>query len=147
MIRILSHDGQRLEKQLEKNLCCFLFCPTETPSVSLHDEVLEVVEIPGLLTKSKRKYPDSEVITPEVVKETTAPTMSSTDDVGQPVSTGPAFEPIQAPTSEANREATFQTVLPTLEANEPTVPSVEKPPPELNLKSPSPLTHPSNPLL
>ncbi|CAN0319209.1 unnamed protein product [Rangifer tarandus platyrhynchus] len=67
---------------------------TETPSVSLHDEVLEVVEIPGLLTKSIRKYPDSEVIIPEVVKETTAPTMHPTDDVGQPVPTGPAFEPI-----------------------------------------------------
>ncbi|KAM9764320.1 glycerophosphodiester phosphodiesterase domain-containing protein 4-like [Dama dama] len=82
---------------------------TETPSVSLNDEVLEVVEIPGLLTKSKMKYPDSEVIIPEVVKETTAPTMHPTDDDGQPVPTGPAFEPIQAPTSEANREATLQT--------------------------------------
>ena len=81
-------------------MCWFLFYPTETPSTSLHDEVLEVVEIPGLLTKS-----DSEVIIPEVVNETTAPTVYPTDDVGQPVPTEPAFEPIQAPTSEANREA------------------------------------------
>ncbi|KAI4561619.1 hypothetical protein MJG53_016673 [Ovis ammon polii x Ovis aries] len=99
---------------------------TETPSTSLHDEVLEVVEIPGLLTKS-----DSEVIISEVVNETTAPTVYPTDDVGQLVPTEPAFEPIQAPTSEANREATLQTVLLTLEANEPTVPFVEKPPPEM----------------
>ncbi|XP_069422695.1 glycerophosphodiester phosphodiesterase domain-containing protein 4-like [Ovis canadensis] len=101
---------------------------TETPSTSLHDEVLEVVEIPGLLTKS-----DSEVIISEVVNETTAPTVYPTDDVGQLVPTEPAFEPIQAPTSEANREATLQTVLLTLEANEPTVPFVEKPPPEMEL--------------
>ena len=102
----------------------------ETPSASLRDEVLEVVEIPGLLIKSEMEYPDSEVIIPEVVNETTAPTMHPTDNVGQPVPTEPALEPIQAPTSETNREVTLKTVLLTLEANEPTVPSVEKPPPE-----------------
>ncbi|ELR55530.1 hypothetical protein M91_03808, partial [Bos mutus] len=75
------------------------------------------------------EYPDSEVIIPEVVNETTAPTMHPTDDVGQPVPTEPAFEPIQAPTSETNREATLKIVLLTLEANEPTVPFTEKPPP------------------
>ncbi|XP_043308725.1 glycerophosphodiester phosphodiesterase domain-containing protein 4-like [Cervus elaphus] len=108
----ILHFYWRRESQSEKILHG-ITSYTETPSVSLNDEVLEVVEIPGLLTKSKMKYPDSEVIIPEVVKETTAPTMHPTDDDGQPVPTGPAFEPIQAPTSEANREATLQTVLPT----------------------------------
>nr|XP_005897004.1 PREDICTED: glycerophosphodiester phosphodiesterase domain-containing protein 4 [Bos mutus] len=125
----IFHFYWRRESQSEKILHG-ITSYTETPSASLRDEVLEVVEIPGLLIKSEMEYPDSEVIIPEVVNETTAPTMHPTDDVGQPVPTEPAFEPIQAPTSETNREATLKIVLLTLEANEPTVPFTEKPPPE-----------------
>lgn len=61
--------------------------------------------------------------------KTTAPTMHPTNDVGTCVPTEPAFEPIQAPISKpTERLFTLQTVLPILEANEPAVPSVEKPP-------------------
>ncbi|XDB65707.1 hypothetical protein AB1E18_019016 [Capra hircus] len=103
---------------------------TEASSASLQNEVLEIMGTPAPFPEREREPASSKAVIPEVVNETTAPTMHPTNDVGQPVPTEPAFEPIQAPISEANREATLQTVLPILEANEPAVPSVEKPPPE-----------------
>uniref|UniRef100_A0AC11D0Q9 Uncharacterized protein n=1 Tax=Ovis aries TaxID=9940 RepID=A0AC11D0Q9_SHEEP len=103
---------------------------TEASSASLQNEVLEIMGTPAPFPERERETASSKAVIPEVVNETTAPTMHPTNDVGQPVPTEPAFEPIQAPISEANREATLQTVLPILEANEPAVPSVEKPPPE-----------------
>ncbi|KAM7226629.1 hypothetical protein CapIbe_022774 [Capra ibex] len=103
---------------------------TEASSASLQNEVLEIMGTPAPFPEREREPASSKAVIPEVVNETTAPTVHPTNDVGQPVPTEPAFEPIQAPISEANREATLQTVLPILEANEPAVPSVEKPPPE-----------------
>ncbi|XP_005699566.1 PREDICTED: glycerophosphodiester phosphodiesterase domain-containing protein 4-like [Capra hircus] len=103
---------------------------TEASSASLQNEVLEIMGTPAPFPEREREPASSKAVIPEVVNETTAPTVHPTNDVGQPVPTEPAFEPIQAPISEANREATLQTVLPILEANEPVVPSVEKPPPE-----------------
>ena len=130
MTRILPSYWQRLENRLWRNLCCFLFYPTEASSASLQNEVLEIMGTPAPFPEREREPASSKAVIPEVVNETTAPTVHPTNDVGQPVPTEPAFEPIQAPISEANREATLQTVLPILEANEPVVPSVEKPPPE-----------------
>ncbi|XP_040112482.1 glycerophosphodiester phosphodiesterase domain-containing protein 4-like [Oryx dammah] len=103
---------------------------TEASSASLQNEVLEIMSTPAPFPEREREPPSSKAVIPEVVNETTVPTVHPTDDVGQPVPTEPAFEPIQAPISEANREATLQAVLPISEANELAVPSVEKPPPE-----------------
>ncbi|XP_052518344.1 glycerophosphodiester phosphodiesterase domain-containing protein 4-like [Budorcas taxicolor] len=108
----------------------FIPSAQEASSASLQNEVLEIMGTPAPFPEREREPASSKAVIPEVVKETTAPTVHPTNDVGQPVPTEPAFEPTQAPISEANREATLQTVLPILEANEPAVPSVEKPPPE-----------------
>lgn len=73
------------------------------------------------------------VVPKKPVKKTTKPLMPVKDDVRQ-VTPSKAFESIHAPTSGATREATLHTALPALKANEPTVSSIEMPPPETQHK-------------
>ena len=95
MTRILPSYWQRLENRLWRNLCCFLFYPTEASSASLQNEVLEIMGTPAPFPEREREPASSKAVIPEVVNETTAPTVHPTNDVGQPVPTEPA--PLPAP--------------------------------------------------
>ncbi|XP_061015660.1 glycerophosphodiester phosphodiesterase domain-containing protein 4-like [Dama dama] len=67
---------------------------TEASSASLQNEVLETSGITGLSPERQREPPSSKPVIPEVVHETTIATVHPADDVGPPVPTEPAFEPI-----------------------------------------------------